>query len=53
MESPFCSEIPSNCRLIETFRFDPKDSALHIALHLRRMEHSAKVIKFRFVKKLQ
>ena len=51
MESPFCSEIPSNCRLIETFRFDPKDGALHIALHLRRMEHSAKVIRFLFCEK--
>ena len=51
MESPFCSEIPSNCRLIETFRFDPKDGALHLALHLKRMKHSAKVIGFPFCEK--
>ena len=51
MESPFCSEIPSNCRLIETFRFDPKDGALHLALHLKRIKHSAKVIGFPFCEK--
>ena len=48
MESPLCTKISSNCRLIETFRFDPKGGALHIALHLKRMAQSAKALGFPF-----
>ena len=51
MESPLCKEIPSDCRLIETFRFDPKAGAVHISLHLKRMEHSAKALGFPFCHK--
>ena len=51
MESPLRTAIPSNCRLIETFRFDPTGGALNISLHLKRMAHSAKVFGFPFYEK--
>ena len=53
MESPLCTEIPSNCRLIETFRFDPKAGAVHISLHLSGWSIVLRHLDFHFATKLR
>ncbi len=48
MESTFRKNIPNDCCLIETFRFDPEVGHVHLNLHLNRMCDTARRFGFRF-----
>ena len=51
MESAFCEPIPADCRLIETFRYDPSAGAVDLDLHLNRMCDAARKLGFSFRRK--
>jgi 4-amino-4-deoxychorismate lyase len=51
VESAFCEPIPADCRLIETFRYDPSAGAVDLDLHLNRMCDAARKLGFSFRRK--
>jgi 4-amino-4-deoxychorismate lyase len=48
VESAFRENIPDDCRLIETFRFEPRVGNVHLELHLNRMCDTARKLGFPF-----
>jgi 4-amino-4-deoxychorismate lyase len=48
VESAFRENIPDDCRLIETFRFEPEVGNVHLDLHLNRMCDTVRKLGFPF-----